>query len=123
MDWLSPHYQGHLESLGLAQFIKLTKVSVTLDLDLMSTTLRFLSKGLNSFLIPFDPTSITMREISIFTGLPVEGSKAVCLLDVHDPSLSHLKVSSTSQTSYTSVIRKWRTSTGVPSTIEHIEFP
>ena len=80
-------------------------MSITLDLDLMSTT--FWSKDLNSFIFPFDPTSITLRDISIFTGLPVEGLEAVCLLDVHDPLLPHFEVSSTSQTSYSSAIRKW----------------
>ena len=63
-----------------------------------------------------------MRDISIFIGLPIEVSEAVCLLNVHDPSLSHLEVSSTSQTSFSSAISKWRTYTGVPSTIEHIKF-
>ena len=96
VDRLSPHFQEHQESLGIAQFIKLTKVIVTLDLDLMSTILRFWSKGLNSFLFHFSPTSITMRDISILTRLPIEGSEAVCLLDVHDPSLPHLEVFSTS---------------------------
>ena len=96
VDRLSPHFKGHWESLGIAQFIKLTKVSITLDLDLMTTTLRFWSKDLNSFIFPFGHTSITFRDISIFTELPIEGSKAVCLLDVHDPSLPHLEVSSTS---------------------------
>ena len=96
VDMLSPHFQGHWEFLGIAQLIKLTKVNVTHDLDLMSITLRFWSKGLNSFPFPFDPASITMRDISIFTGLLVEGSEVVCLLDVHDPSLTHLEVSSTS---------------------------
>ena len=114
-DWItyvyriSPHLQGHCGSLGIAQFIKLTKVSVTLDLDLMSTTLRFWSKGLNSFIFPFGPASVTMKDISI-------------LLDVHDPSLPHLEVSSTSQTSYSIAIRKWRTYTRIPSIKEHIEF-
>ena len=122
MDRLSPHFQGHWESLGIAQFIKLTKVSVTLDLDLISIALRFFSKGLNSFRFPFSPASITLRDISILIGFPIEGSKVVCLIDVHDPSLPHLKVSSTSQTSYSSAIRKWRTSIRVPSTTEHIEF-
>ena len=55
-------------------------------------------------------------------GLHVEGLEAVCLLDVHNPSLPYLGVSSTSQTSYSSTKRKWQTFTGVPSTIEHIEF-
>ena len=87
----------------------------------MSTTLRFWYKDLNSFIFPFGLASITLRDISIFTGLPVEGSKPLCLLDVHDPFLPHLEFSSTSQTSYSSAIRKWRTYTGVPSTIEHIE--
>ena len=95
---------------------------VTLDLDLMSTTLRFWSKDLNSFIFPFDPVSSTLRDISIFTGLLVAGLEVVCLLDVHDPLLPHLEVSSTSQTSYSSAIRKWRTSTGVPFTTEKIEF-
>ena len=97
-------------------------MSVTLDLDLMSTALRFWSKGLNSFHFPFGLVSIMMRDISTLTGLHVEGSEAVCLLDVHDPSLPHLKVSSPSQTSYSSAIQKWRTSTGASSTIEHMEF-
>ena len=96
MDKLSPHFQEHLESLSIVQFIKLTKVSVTLDLDLMNTALGFWSKGLNLFLFPFGPASITMRDISILTRFLVEGSKAVCLLDVHDQSLPHLEVSSTS---------------------------
>ena len=74
----------------------LTKVSVTLNLDLISTALRFWYKGLNSFLFSFGPVSTTMRDISILTGLLVEGSEVVCLLDVHDPSLLHLEVSSTS---------------------------
>ena len=97
-------------------------MSVTLDLDLMSTALRFWSKGLNSFLFFFSPASITMRDISILTMLPIEGSEAVCLLDVHNPSLPHLEVSSTSQTFYSSTIWKWQTFTRVPSTTKHIEF-
>ena len=122
VDRLSHHFEGHWESLCIAQFIKLTKVSITLDLDLMSTALRFWSKDLNSFIFHFGPASITLRDISIFTRLPVEGLKIVCLLDIHDPSLPHLKVSSTSQTSYSFAIWKKRTSIGVPSTTEHIEF-
>ena len=50
VDKLSPHFQGHWESLGIAQFIKLTKVRVTLDLDLMSTALRFWYKGFESLI-------------------------------------------------------------------------
>ena len=69
---------------------------MTLDLDLMSITLRFWSKDLNSFIFPFSPVSITLKDISIFNGLLVEGSEAVCLLDVHDPLLPHLEVSSIS---------------------------
>ena len=82
-------------------------MSVTLDLELMSIALRFWPKGLNSFIFHFGPTSITMRDIPIFTGLLVEGSEAVCLLDVYDPSLPHLESSSTSQTSYSIAIQKW----------------
>ena len=72
VDRLSPYFQGHCESLGIAQFIKHTKVGVTLDLDLMSTALRFWSKDLNSFIFPFGPASITLRDIYIFTGLLVQ---------------------------------------------------
>ena len=96
VDRLSPYFQEHWESLGISQLIKLTKVSVTLDLYVMSTALRFWSKGLNSFLFPFSFASITMRDISILTGLPVEGLEVVCLIDVDDPSLTHLEVFSTS---------------------------
>ena len=62
-------------------------MSVTLDLDLMSTALRFWSKDLNSFIFPFGSASITLRDISIFTRLVVEDLEVVCLLDVHDPLL------------------------------------
>ena len=96
VDMISPHFQGHWESLGIAQFIKLTNASVTLDLDLLSIALRVWYKGLNSFILPFGLTSITLRDISIFTRLPVESLEVVCLLDVHDPLLPHLEVSSTS---------------------------
>ena len=72
-------------------------MSVTLDLDLISATLRFWSKDFNSFIFSFSPASITLRDISNFTGLPVEGSKVVCLLDVNDPYFPHLEVSSTSK--------------------------
>ena len=106
VDRLSSHFQDHWESLGIAQFIKLTKVSITLDLDLMSTALRLWYNDLNSFIFPFGPASITLRDISIFTELHVKGLEVVCLLDVHDPLLPHLKVSSTFQTSYSSAIRK-----------------
>ena len=77
VDKLSPHFQEHWKSLIIAQFIKLTKVRVNLDLDLISTALRIWSKGLNSFLFPFGPASITMRDNSILTGLSVEGSEVV----------------------------------------------
>ena len=79
-------------------------MSRTLDLDLMSTTLRFWSKDLNSFIFAFGPVSITLRDISISIRLLVEGLEVLCLLDVHDPLLPHLEVSSTSQTSYSSAI-------------------
>ena len=62
-------------------------MSVTLDLDLMSTALRFWSKDLNSFIFPFGSASITLRDISIFTRLVVEDLEVVCFLDVHDPLL------------------------------------
>ena len=71
--------------------MKLTKVSITLDFDLMSTASRVWSKDLNSFIFHFGPASITLRDISIFTRFPVKGSKAVCLLDVHDPFFLILK--------------------------------
>ena len=80
---------------------------ITLDLDLMSIALRFWSKDLNSFIFPFGLASIILRDTSIFIGLLVEGLEVVCLLDVHDPLLPHLEVSSTSQTSYSSAIWKW----------------
>ena len=87
-------------------------MSITLDLDLMSTALRFLSKDLNLFIFPFGPASITLRDISIFIGLSVKDLETVCLLDVHDPLLPNLEVSFTSETSYSSTIWKWRTPTG-----------
>ena len=91
VDRLSSYFHEHWESLGIGQFMKLTKVGIALDLDLMSTVSRFWSKDLNSFIFHFGPASITLRDISIFARFPIEGSKVVCLLDVHDPFFFILK--------------------------------
>ena len=55
-------------------------------------------------------------------GLPIRGADALCLLDIQYSSLPAIKVSSTTQTSYYVVIRKWHDVIGVPSTVEHVEF-
>ena len=63
-----------------------------------------------------------MRDITILTGLPIEGVDALCLLDIQDYSLLAIEVSSTTQTLYSAVIRKWYDATRVPSTARHVEF-
>ena len=88
----------------------------------MSVALKFWSKSINSFLLPFGPISITLRDITILTGLFIRGADALCLLDIQDYFLSDMEVSSTTQTSYFATIQKWHDVTGIPSTVEHVEF-
>ena len=109
-------------TLGIERFIHLTIVTTSLDVELMSVTLKLWSKSINYFLLPFGPISITLRDITILMGLPIRGADALCLLDIQDSSLPAIEVSSTTQNSYFVIIRKWHDVTGVPSTAEHAEF-
>ena len=105
--------------MGIEQFINLTTGNTSLDVELMSVVLKFWSKSINYFLLPFDPISITLRYVTILTGLPIQGTN---LLDIQDSSLPVIEVSSTTQTSYSSTFQKWHGATRVPSAIEHVEF-
>ena len=93
-------------TLGIEWFLHLTTVNISLDVELMSVALKFWSKSINSFLHPFGPISITLREITILTSPPIRGADALCLLDIQDSSLLATEVSSTTQTSYSVVIQK-----------------
>ena len=86
--------------MGIEQFIHLTIVNTSLDVELMSVALKLWSKSINSFIHPFSPISITLRDITILTGLPIRGADALCLFDIQDSSLPAIEVSSTTQTSY-----------------------
>ena len=88
----------------------------------MSVALKFWSKSINSFLLPFSPISITLRDITIRTSLPIRGVDALFLLNIQDSSLSAIKVSCTTQISYSTIIRKWHNAIKVPSTAGKIEF-
>ena len=109
-------------ALGIERFIHLTTVNTSLDVDLMSVALKFWSNSINSFLLPFGPISITLRDITILMGLPIRGADALCLLNIQDSSVPAIEVSSTTQTSYYVVIRKWHDVIRVPLTVEHVEF-
>ena len=74
---------------------------------LMSVALKFWSKSINSFLLPFGPISITFRDITILMILPIQGAYALCLLDVQDSSFPSIEVSYSTQTSYFATTRKW----------------
>ena len=50
---LSPHFREHWASLGIEQFIRLTIVNTSLDVELMTVVLKFWSKSINFFLLPF----------------------------------------------------------------------
>ena len=91
-------------AIMIERSIHLTIVNTSLDVELMSVALKFWSKSINSFLLPFCLISITLRDITILTGIPVRGADALCLLDIQDSSLSAIKVSSTTQTSYFAII-------------------
>ena len=119
---LSPHFRGLWIALGIERFIHLTIVNTSLDMELMSVVKKFWSKSINSFMLPFSLISITLRDITILTSLPIRGSDALCFLDIQDSSLRIIEVSSTTQTSYSVVIQKWHDVTGVPSTVEYVEF-
>ena len=56
-------------------------MNASLDLELMSVVFRFWSKGINSFLLPLGPVSITLGDVTILKGLPIRGSDALCLFD------------------------------------------
>ena len=108
--------------MGIERFIHLTTVNTSLDMELVSVALKFWSNSINYFLVPFGPISITLRDITILTSLPIRGVDALCLLDIQNSSLSAIEVSSTTQTSYSVVIRKWHDVIKVPSMAEHVEF-
>ena len=82
-------------ALRIELFIHLTTVNTSLDVELMSVALKFWYKSINSFLVPFGPISITLRAITILTGLPIRGANALCLHDIQNSSLSAIEVSST----------------------------
>ena len=68
---LSPFFRGHLTSLRIEQFIGLTTVNTSLDVELMNVALKYKSKSINSFLLPFGPVFITLRDVTMLTGLPI----------------------------------------------------
>ena len=119
---MSPHFRGLWIALGIERFLHLTVINTSLDVELMSIALKFSSKSINSFLLPFGPISITSRDITILRGLPIQGADALCFLDIQDSSFPAMEVSFTTQTSYSAIIRKWQDFIGVPSTYEHVEF-
>lgn len=119
---LSPHFKIAWISLRIDSFIEITLVNSTLDFDLMSTMLRFWSRSVNSFLFPFDLTSMTLQDVSILTSLPLTSDDMLGLVE-QDYSLTPTTiVSCTTHTSYVVAIRKWENVYGVSSTLEHVEF-
>ena len=88
----------------------------------MGVVLRFWSKSVNSFILPFGHVSFTLRDVSILIGLPIQGIDPLSLLDTQDPSLPSIEVSSTSQTLYSATIRKWDGVSEIPTIVEHVEF-
>ena len=119
---LSPYFRGHWVSLGIEHFINLTTINTSLDMELMSVVLKFMSKNINSFLLPFGPISITLMDVTILNELPIQGTNVLCLLDVQDSSLPSIEVSSTTKTSYFTTIQKWHDVTRILSTVEHVKF-
>ena len=107
--------------LGIERFHS-SYLNTSIDMKLMSVVLKFLSKSIKSFMLPFSPISITLRDIIVLMGLLIWGDDALCLLDIQDSSLLAIEVSSTTQTSYFAIIRKWHDVTRVPFTTEHVEF-
>ena len=89
-------------------------------MELISVALKLWSKSIKSFLLPLGPISITFRDITILTDLPIRGADAQCLVDNQDSYIPDIEVSSTTQTSYFAVIRKWHDVTRVPSTTKHV---
>ena len=79
-------YLRNLEDIehfwGLSSVLILPLLTPLFDVELMIMTLKFWSKSINFFLLPFGLISITWRDVTIFTGLPIRGADAMCLLDV-----------------------------------------
>ena len=97
-------------------------MNTSLDLELMGVVLRFWSKSVNSFLLPFGLVSLTLRDVSILTGLLIQGIDALSLLDTQDSSLPSFEVSSTTQTLYSTTIQKWDGVSEILTIVEHVEF-
>ena len=68
---LSLYFRGLWIALGIEWFIHLITINTSLDVELMSIALKFWSKSINSFMLPFGPMSITLRDITVLTGLPI----------------------------------------------------
>ena len=58
-------------ALGIKRSTQLTTINTSLDMELMCVALKFWFKSINSFLLPFDLISITLRDITIITDLPI----------------------------------------------------
>ena len=84
--------------------------------------LKFWSKSINSFLLPFGHVSIILRDVTILKKLLLQGVDVMCLFDAQDPSILSIEVSSTTQTSYSSAILKWHDTIRTPSTESMLSF-
>ena len=83
--------------------------------------LKFWSKSINSFMLPFGPISI-LEGCYHSHWIALSIAVVLCLLDTQDSSLLAIEVSSTIQTSYFATIQRWHDVTVIPSTVERVEF-
>ena len=89
---LSLNFRGIWMVLGIERLIHLTIVNTSLEVELTSVAMKFWSYSIYSFLLSFGPISITLRDITILTSLPIQGANELCLLDIQDSSLLNIEV-------------------------------
>ncbi|XP_050222930.1 uncharacterized protein LOC126673021 [Mercurialis annua] len=120
-DWvarLRPYFQRDWRRLGLLQLIEISDRHIELNAGMCRSFLRYWSSSANSFIFPFGPMSVTLKDVFMLTGLPVIGFDAPCLFEVETKDLYSYPICP----SYPACVSKWSVLTTPPSLEEHTEF-
>ncbi|XP_055960678.1 uncharacterized protein LOC126668685 [Mercurialis annua] len=120
-DWvarLRPYFQRDWRRLGLLQLIEISDRHIELNAGMCRSFLRYWSSSANSFIFPFGPMSVTLKDVFMLTGLPVIGFDAPCLFEVETKDLYSYPICP----SYPACVSKWSVLTTPPSLEENTEF-
>ncbi|XP_075496156.1 uncharacterized protein LOC142533314 [Primulina tabacum] len=92
---------------GLYQFIQMSTIDRTFNLDLIEGAIRLWALPCNSFILPCGPMSVTLLDVLHLTGLPLIGNEFASLVDTQE--LPQLPEQYWNPSSYSQVIRSWST--------------